>query len=124
MADPIVHFEIAAKDKSAIVDFYSSLFGWDVNSDNPIDYGMTEAKDGDVGITGGFYQADESSAGLRLYAQVDDAEEYLKKVVELGGTVVTPVQEVPGQGIKVAMFLDPEGNQFGVTQPTGEMPQP
>ena len=41
----------------------------------------------------------------------------------MGGTVVMPVQEVPGQGVKVAMFLDPEGNQFGITQPTSEMPQ-
>ena len=60
--------KVAAKDKAAIVDFYSSLFGWEVNSDNPMDCGLTEAKDGDVGITGGFYQAEGDNGGLRIYA--------------------------------------------------------
>lgn len=41
----------------------------------------------------------------------------------MGGTVVMRMQEVTGQSIKVAMFLDPEGNQFCIAQPTGDMPE-
>ena len=52
-----------------------------------------------------------------LYAQVDDAQVFLEMAASLGGTVVGEAQEVPGQGIKVGQFLDPEGNMFGVVQP-------
>lgn len=55
--------------------------------------------------------------GGRIYAQVDDAAAYLAKAQELGGTLVREAMEIPGIGIIVGMFLDPEGNRFGVIQP-------
>ena len=59
---------------------------------------------------------------MRLYAQVDDAQAFLEMAASLGGTVVGEAQEVPGQGIKVCQFLDPEGNIFGVIQPCKARP--
>ena len=118
MANPIVHFEIASRDTGKVREFYSKLFGWSINADNPMNYGLASTKEGKLGIDSGLYQAEDSNdwPGVRLYAQVDDAQAFLEKVASLGGTVVGEAQEVPGQGIKVGQFLDPEGNVFGVVQ--------
>ena len=48
---------------------------------------------------------------------MDDADAYLAKAQELGGTLVQEAMKIPGIGIIVGMFLDPEGNRFGVIQP-------
>ena len=119
MSNPVVHFEIASKDTGKVRDFYSKLFGWAINADNPMNYGVASTKEGELGIDGGLYQTEDANdqSGVRLYAQVDDAQAFLEMAASLGGTVVGEAQEVPGQGIKVGQFLDPEGNIFGVIQP-------
>jgi predicted enzyme related to lactoylglutathione lyase len=45
-------------------------------------------------------------------ASVDD---FTKKVVDAGGTVIVPKQAVPGQGY-LAYCTDTEGNVFGVME--------
>ena len=119
MPQPVVHFEISTKDQKKITDFYSGLFGWSINADNPMSYGLANTKDGELGIDGGIYeqQGPEDTPGLRLYAQVDDADAFLAKAQQLGGKLLMPAVEVPGMGIRVGQFLDPEGNHFGVVQP-------
>ena len=119
MPQPVVHFEISAKDSGKITEFYSRLFGWAINADNPMNYGLANTKDGELGIDGGIYeqQGPEDTPGLRVYAQVDDADAYLARAQELGGKIITPAMEVPGMGIRVGLFEDPEGNRFGVVQP-------
>ena len=118
MAQPVVHFEISARDGQTLKDFYSGLFGWPISSDNPMNYGLASTREGDTGIDGGIYQqmGPEDQPGLRVYAQVDDADAYLRRAEELGGKLVQPAQEVPGMGIKAGIFADPEGNAFGVVQ--------
>ena len=119
MPQPVVHFEINAKDQGKISDFYTRLFGWSVNGDNSMNYGIFSAKEGELGIDGGIYQQQDpqDTPGIRIYAQVDDAEAYLAKAQAMGGEIVVPAMEVPGQGIRVGQFEDPEGNRFGVVQP-------
>ena len=122
MPQPVMHFEINALDAPKITNFYTSLFGWPVDANNPMNYGMAMTKDGDLGIDGGIYQQQDSSdpPGIRIYAQVDDAQAYLNKAEELGGKALGAAAEVPGVGIVVGMFTDPEGNLFGVVQPLAE----
>ena len=119
MPNPVIHFEIGAKDRAKITEFYSRLFGWTVDANNPMNYGMTSTKNGDEGIDGGIYQQEDPNdpPGIRIYAQVDDAEAFLTKARELGGQILMPAMEVPGAGIKIGQLLDPEGNRFGVVQP-------
>ena len=40
MPNPVVHFEILAKDGKAAQEFYTKLFGWTVDASNPMGYGM------------------------------------------------------------------------------------
>ena len=82
-------------------------------------YGLANTKDGELGTDSGIYQINTKTTrrGGRIYAQADDAAAYLAKAQELGGTLVREAMEIPGIGIIVGMFLDPEGNRFGVIQP-------
>ena len=57
MPQPVFHFEISAKDRAKIADFYSRLFSRQVNEDNPpMSYGLANTKDGELGIDSGIYQ--------------------------------------------------------------------
>ena len=57
MGQPVVHFEIIGKDGDALKRYYGELFGWRIDSGNPMDYGIVAreenlAPDGS-GIGGG-----------------------------------------------------------------------
>ena len=64
MPQPVVHFEISTKDRAKITDFYSQLFGWQVNADNPMNYGLANTKDGELGIDGGPHHADTTDGAM------------------------------------------------------------
>ena len=121
MPQPIVHYEIAAKDIGKLKPFYEGLLGWKITSfGGPVaEYEAIDGKQGaEFGIDGGMYpvsQADDTP-GVRLYANVDSADAYAAKVEGLGGTIIVQPVEVPGGGIKIALFRDPEGNTIGVVE--------
>jgi predicted enzyme related to lactoylglutathione lyase len=50
------------------------------------------------------------------YITVENIDEYLEKVADLGGKVIMPKQQIPTVGY-IALALDPEGNSFGLLQP-------
>ena len=114
MPNPITHFEIIGKDAKGLQQFYANLFGWKVEADNPMNYGLVEAQDG-KGTGGGIGAGDGSASYVTIYAEVDDPQAYLDKAVSLGGKVVMPVTEIPGMVI-FAQFTDPEGNLIGITK--------
>lgn len=53
MGSPVVHFEIHGGDSAAISDFYSSVFDWHINADNPMNYGLVDTDADGSGIAGG-----------------------------------------------------------------------
>jgi uncharacterized protein len=113
MPNPVVHFEISGKDGKKTQAFYASLFGWEVDANNPMDYGMVSAQDGQ-GIGGGIAPA-MGDPGVTIYVDVADLDATLAKAEELGGKTVMPPSDVPG-GPKLAQFSDPDGNLIGLTQ--------
>ena len=36
MGQPVVHFEVVGKDGAALQSFYSELFGWEIDANNPM----------------------------------------------------------------------------------------
>ena len=42
MGQPVVHFEIIGKDGEKLHSYYSELFGWEIDADNPMDYGIVQ----------------------------------------------------------------------------------
>ena len=121
MGNPVVHFEITGKDGAKLASFFSDLFGWQIDVDNPLGYGTVEreqnvGKDG-VGIGGGVGQAQPGSDGqVTFYVGVADVDASLAKAESLGGERLFGPAEVPGTPIVLGQFADPEGRVIGLTQ--------
>lgn len=115
MTRPVVHFEIRGRDPKRLTECYSALFGWKIDSSNPMGIPMIEHGIGgpEEGI-GGHIAASEAP-GVSIYVQVVDPQETLFRAEELGGRTVTPPFDVP-QGPTVAVMADPEGNLVGLVK--------
>ncbi len=111
MGKPVVHFEISGKDAPKLQKFYSSLFDWKIDANNPMKYGMVTTG-GEGGINGGIMPA-QGPIGVTVYVQVDNTDTYLRKVESLGGKTVMPTTAIPGV-VTFAIFTDPEGNRIGL----------
>jgi predicted enzyme related to lactoylglutathione lyase len=113
MGAPVVHFEIMGGDGDELQRFYSELLGWEINSNNPMKYGIVDTGGGPGGINGGVGPGNDGSKRVSIYAQVNDLQATLDRVEKLGGKTILPPTEVPG-GPKLAMFADPAGNLTGL----------
>jgi predicted enzyme related to lactoylglutathione lyase len=127
MGQPVVHFEIIGKDGAALHSFYSGLFDWKVDTDNPVGYGVVTREDNvnaeGIGIGGGIMGnvpgMGDYEGHVTFYVEVPDVEVALVKAESLGGTRRMGPDQVPG-GPVIGQFTDPEGHLVGVTQ-TGTM---
>ncbi len=113
MGAPVIHFEIMGGEGNQLETFYGELFGWKIDSDNPMKYGMVDTEGGPGGINGGVGPATHGGKRVSIYAQVSDLQAALDKAEQLGGKTMLPPTEVPG-GPKLAMFADPAGNVIGL----------
>lgn len=118
MGQPVVHFEIMGRDAETLRSYYSELFGWEINANNPMNYGLVareENTDPDgVGIGGGIGAAPEGYDGhATFYVGVSDVEAALARAESLGGSrMMGPAK--PMEGVVIGLFVDPEGNTVGV----------
>lgn len=115
MTRPVVHFEIIGKDGKKLQDFYSELFGWTIDANNPMSYGLVSPGIGgpEPGVGGGI--ASGEAPRVTIYVQVLDLNETLKKAETMGGKTVMPPMDIPG-GPTMAQFADPEGNVIGLVK--------
>ena len=110
MPNPVVHFEINGKDANQLQGFYKDLFGWHVDDNNPMKYGMVDTHAG--GINGGIAEGDNL---VSIFIEVDDPQAYLDKIKAKGGKVVHEVEVIPDM-VTFAMFSDPSGNVVGLVK--------
>jgi predicted enzyme related to lactoylglutathione lyase len=115
MGAPVVHFEIMGGEGNRLEKFYGELFGWKIDSNNPMKYGIIDTGGGPGGNNGGVGPANDGNKRVSIYAQVSDLQATLDHVEKLGGKTLLPPTEVPG-GPKLAMFTDPAGNVTGLVQ--------
>ncbi len=114
MAAPVTHFEVNAKDAARVREFFSNLFGWKIDVEPTMNYGMVDTGV-KMGINGGIGQAMGPSSSVIFYVQVEDVQAHLDKAASLGGTIVMPLTEVPGM-VTLAQIADPEGNVIGLVK--------
>ncbi|TML41860.1 MAG: glyoxalase [Actinobacteria bacterium] len=121
MGQPVVHFEVVGKDGDKLKKYYSELFGWEIDSNNEMSYGMVsregnQAPDG-LGIGGGIGAGPEGYEGhVTFYVAVDDIEEALQKAESLGGSRVMGPERIMDM-LDLGQFKDPEGHLIGLVQP-------
>jgi predicted enzyme related to lactoylglutathione lyase len=120
MGQPVVHFEIIGEDAEKLRSYYSDLFGWEFETDNPMNYGVVQ-RDGNVsaegiGIGGGVGGGPEGYSGhVTFYIEVPDVEAALAKAESLGGTRVMGPETIM-ESIELGLFTDPEGHLIGVVK--------
>src|SRR5688500_5746051 len=103
MGAPVIHFEIMGGKEAELERFYAELFGWKIDSNNPLKYGIVDTGGGPGGINGGVGPAGDGAKRVSIYVQVSDLQAALDEVEKLGGKTILAPSEVPG-GPKLAMF--------------------
>jgi predicted enzyme related to lactoylglutathione lyase len=112
MPHPVIHTEIRSEDPDATREFFASLFGWKVASEGGFP-GYTFV---DTGTEDGPAVAISPRQGAEdevlFFVAVENVAETLQRAEQLGGTIIQPVQEVPG--VSFGVFADALGHRVGV----------
>ncbi len=113
MTNPVVHWELGAKDAAKMGAFYGELFGGKIDHNVAMNYRMVDT--GEQGLGGDIRQTDKDGMPpyVTFYVQVDDLQAYLDKAKELGGKIMVPPTPIPNMGA-FALFTDPEGQILGL----------
>jgi uncharacterized protein len=120
MAGEIVHVEIPVDDTAKGREFWGSLFGWQFEAyPGPFEYHMTRISE----RTGGaLTNMEPGKRGLRAYFDVDDINDGVARVKELGGEA-SDAAPVPSMGW-FSVCKDDQGNEFGLWQTDESAPAP
>jgi uncharacterized protein len=120
MGQAVTHFEIIGKDGKKLQQYYSELFGWEIDANNPMQYGII-SREGNTnaegaGIGGGVGAGPEGYGGhVTVYVEVPDVEAALAKAESLGGSRLMGPDKVMDQ-LEIGQFADPEGHVIGVVK--------
>jgi predicted enzyme related to lactoylglutathione lyase len=121
MGQPVVHFEVIGTDGEKLQKYYSELFGWEIDSNNEMKYGMVArdsnlSSDGQPGIGGGVAGGPPGYEGhVTFYVAVPDVEAALQKAEELGGKRIMGPEKIMDM-VELGQFSDPEGHVIGVVK--------
>jgi predicted enzyme related to lactoylglutathione lyase len=113
----VVHFEITANDPEKVVPFYQKVFGWKIDKwPGPQDYWLVSTGDpASPGIDGGIFRPREIFTGTVNTIEVENIDEFIEKVKQNQGQIVTEKTVIPGVGHQV-YCKDVEGTLFGLHQ--------
>lgn len=121
MKAKVSHFEIPAEKVDRARKFYSEAFGWQIQPVPDMEYNMVgTVKSDETGrpselgaINGGMMKRTDSVKHPVITIEVDDIDESLRKVENLGGKVTTKRTPMGEHGF-FAYFEDSEGNIMGL----------
>ncbi len=113
----IVHFEISADKPKRAVKFYQKVFGWDITPwKGPIEYWLVKTGDkNEPGIDGAIMKRTVPGMMVLNTVSVSSLDDYIKKVEDAGGEILTPKVPMAGVGY-FAYFKDTEGNILGLME--------
>ncbi|HKF18927.1 MAG TPA: VOC family protein [Candidatus Dormibacteraeota bacterium] len=118
VANKPVWVDLSSSDAAASREFYSKLFGWNVEvAPDPQYGGYALAKIAGKDVAGiGPKQSPEGPTAWMVYIGTPDAEDLAQKVQAAGGQVIAPPFDVGDQG-RMAVFQDPTGAFISAWQP-------
>lgn len=116
MGNPVVQWQIVAREPDKVASFYSKVFDWRVRTDNQLGYRTFESGN-TRGIPGGVWPSPPDGHNLlQLFIEVDDIDAYVAKATSNGASVIIPKSQLP-DGDAMAILLDPAGLSFGLYSP-------
>ncbi|MEL6245134.1 MAG: VOC family protein [Pseudomonadota bacterium] len=102
------YLEIGARDETKTKEFYARLFGW---SFSPMEHGGVFETGGlRTGLHGG-----DPTPGIVVYFEVENIEDAINRVRNLGGKADNASPEEPGFG-RFSACIGPDGIRFGLHQ--------
>ena len=108
--------ELMTTDTNAAQEFYSRLFGWEIE-DGPISgmmYKVLKVGDREVGgLMGMPPDMPAMPPSWGVYVTVDDVDVSAKLVEELGGQIKLPPMDIPDVG-RFALIQDPQGAMLSI----------
>jgi hypothetical protein len=119
--DKPVWLDLSSSDPAGSREFYSKLFGWQVEvNPDPLYGGYALAKIGGRDVAGiGPKMMAEAPTAWSIYIGTTDAEALAKKVVAAAGTVIVAPMQVGEMGT-MAVFQDPSGAFISAWQPLAQ----
>jgi uncharacterized protein len=118
VANRPVWVDLSSSDPAASREFYSKLFGWQIEvSPDPQYGGYAMAQVGGKDVAGiGPKQSEDAPTAWMVYIGTEDAEDTARRVSAAGGNVIAPPFDVGDQG-RMAVFQDPSGAFISAWQP-------
>jgi len=113
-----VWYDIINGDEAGAVDFYTKLFGWQIEETDMGPAGVYKTWTDGKEPRGGFMDkpAPDVPAHWVGYVSVENIEETVARIENYGGKLLNPVMDVPEVG-KVVPFMDPTGGVVAAYQP-------
>jgi predicted enzyme related to lactoylglutathione lyase len=112
--NPVLHWEIQSTQPEVLHDFYSEVFGWAIDANNPMKYGMVSSKGLAGGIDGGIGDAMHGASRVLVYASVQSIPPVLARIEQRGGRTLMPRTDIGP--VVMAIYTDPEGNTMGLIE--------
>lgn len=104
--------QLNTTDPEQAAEFYKGLFGWEISREveDPPYWGITNKGC----LNGGMMPAPEGvPSHWFVYFTVEDLDNSVAKVGDLGGTTMVPPMDIPPDG-RIAVFTDPQGAAFAL----------
>ena len=110
--------DLSSSDPGASREFYSKLFGWQVEVNPDPQYGgYALAKIGGKDVAGiGPKMMPEAPTAWMIYIGTSDADALAAKVLAAGGKIIAPTMDVGDQG-RMTVLQDPSGAFISAWQP-------
>ena len=121
MPNPVAYFELGGRNAANLKEFYSDLFGWNIEaagqSGAGTDYFHIEQTED--GISGGIIQTsgEMPPSYVMFYVSVEDIQASLDKAESLGGTTLVPRYPFPETGATSPPSRTPTATSSDCTSP-------
>jgi hypothetical protein len=114
MRHPVLQWQFVSPRAGEAAEFYSRLFGWQVRTDNALDY--RQVPEAGTGVAGGFWPAPSHAPSfVQLFFGCENVAETVSRALQAGADVIVPVTPLP-DGDVLAILRDPFGVSFGLMQ--------
>jgi uncharacterized protein len=112
--------ELSSRDAKQAAEFYAEAFGWE---GHPNDFYTEWSADGEhFGGMMDLNAMDDPAAAevpphWKPYFSVEDVDQTAARAVAAGATTIVPPNDVPGEGPRICVLMDPQGATFGIFRP-------
>jgi len=111
----ISYLDFSADDPDRAVNFYSKVFGWQINKwDGPKEYWQIKTgESSEPGIDGGLSKRERIGEWTTPFINISSIDNYISKIESNGGKIIQPKTPIPSIGYML-LFKDTESNTIGL----------